>query len=51
MKFKPEDAVFRREEYPAHLAAQRSKNYPPLTKKEVAGKVKFRSIGFDNSSR
>ncbi len=42
MNFKPEDVVFHREEYQAHLAAKRPKDYPPLTRKEVVGKASLR---------
>ena len=42
MKFKPEDVVFHREEYLKISAARRSKDYPPLTKKEVQGRVNLR---------
>ncbi len=42
MKFKPEEVNFHREEYAAMLAAMRPKDYPPLVKKEVVGKVNLR---------
>jgi uncharacterized protein (DUF362 family) len=42
MRFKPEEVNFHREEYAAMLGAMRSKDYPPLTKKEVVGKVNLR---------
>jgi uncharacterized protein (DUF362 family) len=42
MEFRPEDVVFHREAYQAHLAEIRPKDYPLLTKKEVVGKVDFR---------
>jgi uncharacterized protein (DUF362 family) len=42
MDFKPEEVVFHREEYMAHLAEMRPKDYPPLFKKEVVGKINFR---------
>ena len=42
MKFKPEEVIFHREEYQAHLAEIRSKDYPPLMKKEVVGRVDLR---------
>ncbi|MCJ7683880.1 MAG: DUF362 domain-containing protein [Desulfobacteraceae bacterium] len=42
MKFKSEEVNFHREEYINHLAEMRSKDYPPLTEKEVVGKVDFR---------
>ena len=42
MKFKPEDINFHREEYQKVTAAMRSKDYPPLLRKEVAGKVNLR---------
>ncbi|HSR12114.1 MAG TPA: DUF362 domain-containing protein [Thermodesulfobacteriota bacterium] len=42
MKFRPEEMVFHREEYQALNAARRSKDYPPLLKKNVVGKVEFR---------
>jgi len=42
MKFKPEEVVFHREEYQALLAEKRPKDYPPLLRKEVVGKVNFR---------
>lgn len=35
--FKPEELVFHREEYHAHLAQIRPKDYPPLLAKEVVG--------------
>ncbi len=42
MKFKPEELNFHREEYQAISAAMRSKDYPPLLKKEVIGRVELR---------
>jgi uncharacterized protein (DUF362 family) len=42
MRFKPEEMVFHREEYQAEIAKIRPKDYPPLTKKEVAGRVNLR---------
>jgi uncharacterized protein (DUF362 family) len=42
MKFKPEEVTFHIEEYQAILAKQRSKDYPPLMKKEVLGKADLR---------
>jgi uncharacterized protein (DUF362 family) len=42
MKFKPEDVIFHREEYLKISAARRSKDYPPLMKKEVQGRVNLR---------
>ncbi len=42
MKFKDEEVAFHREEYQAQLAEKRSKDYPPLLKKEVVGKVNLR---------
>ena len=42
MKFKPEDLNFHREEYQAILAEMRPKDYPPMMKREVLGKVEFR---------
>ena len=42
MKFKPEEVIFHREEYQALLAEMRSKDYPPLMKKDVLGRVNFR---------
>jgi uncharacterized protein (DUF362 family) len=42
LTFKPEDVNFHREEYQKITAAMRSKDYPPLTKKEVTGKVNLR---------
>jgi len=41
-KFKPEMVNFHREEYQAITAAMRSKDYPPLLKKETIGKVQLR---------
>jgi uncharacterized protein (DUF362 family) len=42
MKFKPEEVSFHMEEYKAILAQQRPKDYPPMMKKEVLGKVDLR---------
>ena len=42
MEFKPEEVIFHREEYIAHLAARRSTDYPPLLTKEVVKKTEFR---------
>lgn len=42
MKFKDEEVAFHREAYQAQLGEKRSKNYPPLLKKEVVGKVNLR---------
>jgi len=42
MKFKPEEVNFHREEYQAILAEMRSKDYPPLMKKEVLGRLDLR---------
>jgi len=42
MKFKPEEVNFHREEYQALLAEMRPKDYPPLVKKEVLGRVDLR---------
>ena len=42
MKFEPEEVNFHREEYQAHLAGLRPKDYPPLVKKDVSGRVNFR---------
>jgi uncharacterized protein (DUF362 family) len=42
MKFKPEELNFHREEYQAILAGMRPKDYPPLVRKEVVGKVNLR---------
>ncbi len=42
MNFKPEEVNFHREEYMAHLGEMRSKDYPPLMKKEVVGKMDLR---------
>ncbi len=39
MEFKPEDLNFHREAYQEILAAMRPKGYPPLMKKEVAGRI------------
>lgn len=39
MNFKPEEVIFHREEYQAMLAAMRPKDYAPLIKKEVVGKI------------
>ncbi len=37
MKYKPEEVCFHREEIQAMMAEMRSKDYPPLLKKEVVG--------------
>ncbi len=42
MKVKPEEINFHREQYQATLAEMRPKDYPPLLKKEVQGRVKLR---------
>ncbi len=42
MKFKPEELNFHREEYQAVTAAMRSKDYPPLLKKEIVGRMELR---------
>jgi uncharacterized protein (DUF362 family) len=42
MKFKPEELNLHREEYQAILAEMRPKDYPPLMKKAVRGRVNFR---------
>jgi len=42
LTFKPEDVNFHREEYQKITAAMRSKDYPPLMRKEVEGKVNLR---------
>ena len=42
MNFKPEMMVFHREAYGAQMARKRPKDYPLLTKKEVAGRVNLR---------
>ena len=42
MKFKPEEVNFHREEYQAYLGELRPKDYPPLGKKEVLGRVDLR---------
>jgi len=42
MEFKPEEMIFHREEYIAHLAERRSTDYPPLLTKEVVKKTEFR---------
>ena len=42
MKFKPEEVNFHREEYQALLAELRPKDYTPLMKKDVLGRVNFR---------
>ena len=42
MKFKAEEVNFHREEYQALLAEMRPKDYPPLMKKEVLGRVDLR---------
>ena len=42
MKFKPEDVNFYREEYQAHLAEMRPKDYPLLSNKKVSGKMNLR---------
>jgi uncharacterized protein (DUF362 family) len=42
MKFKPEEMNFHREEYQTLLAEMRPKDYLPLMKKDVWGRVNFR---------
>jgi uncharacterized protein (DUF362 family) len=42
MKFKPEELNFHREEYQLITASMRPKDYPPILKKEVVGKVDLR---------
>ena len=42
MRFKPDELNFHREEYQAHLAEIRPKDYPLLSGKEVAGKMNLR---------
>lgn len=42
MKFKPEEVNFHREEYQGITAAMRPKDYPPIIKKEVLGRVNLR---------
>ena len=42
MDFKPEDVNFHREAYQGILAAMRPKDYPPLLKKEVIGRMNLR---------
>lgn len=42
MKFKPEEVNFHREEYLAMLAEMRPKDYTPLMKKHVVGRVNLR---------
>jgi len=42
LPFKPEDVNFHREAYQKITAAMRSKDYPPLLRKEVEGKVNLR---------
>jgi len=42
LNFRDEDVVFHREEYQAYMAEIRPKDYPPLMKKEVVGRVNFR---------
>jgi uncharacterized protein (DUF362 family) len=42
MKIKPEEVNFHREEYQALLAELRPKDYAPLMKKDVLGRVNFR---------
>ncbi len=42
MKFRPEEMNFHREEYQAHLAEMRPKDYPPMFKKEVQGRINLR---------
>ena len=39
ISFKPEDVVFHREAYQAHLAQMRPKDYPPFLSREVAGQA------------
>jgi len=41
MKFKPEEVNFHREEYQTLLAEMRPKDYMPLMKKDVLGRVNF----------
>jgi len=41
MAFQPEEVVFHREEYTAHLAQMRQDDFPPLCKREVVGEGKF----------
>jgi len=45
MNFKPEEINFHREEYQVHMAEIRSKDYPPLMKKEVWGRVDLHHRG------
>ena len=42
MTFRPEDINFHREEYQAHLAERRPKDYPLLSSKEVVGRMNLR---------
>jgi uncharacterized protein (DUF362 family) len=42
MRFKPEEVNLHREEYLAMLTEMRPKDYPPLVKKEVVGRVNLR---------
>ncbi len=42
LTFKPEEINFHREEYQKFTAAMRSKDYPPLLRKEVEGRVALR---------
>lgn len=42
MTFKPEELNFHREEYHAHLAEIRPKDYPILSSKQVAGRMNLR---------
>ena len=42
MKFKPEEMNFHREEYQAHLAEIRPKDYPLLSSKTVSGRMNLR---------
>ena len=42
MEFKPEDLNFHREAYQGILAAMRPKDYPPLMKKDVSGRMDLR---------
>ncbi|MBW2147768.1 MAG: hypothetical protein JRI22_12175 [Deltaproteobacteria bacterium] len=51
MKFKPKDVVFHREKYQALMGEMRHKNYQPLIKKEVLGRVNLRHRGPNPYSR
>lgn len=42
MNFKPEEVNFHREEYQGVTAAMRPKDYPPILKKEVQGRMNLR---------